>query len=101
MDSPRPTPDDSVDRATSLGGDVRRWIREADDRLKSLGASTADVPRADDFGHLTPEPAPREAPCAEADVRSPSAPWRAGATDRTSAAGGIVVASGWGGRARA
>ncbi len=95
MEPVRPLPDDRVParHVASLGGDVGRWIREADDRLASLDVRAPGVPRADDFGHVTPEAAPRAA--------SPAPREPAPAPERGPTAGGIVVAAGWGGRPRA
>lgn len=107
MDPARTPPRDDVARAPDapaiLGGDVGRWIREADDRLASLDAPARGVPRADDFGHVTRVAPPRPATPAPTASATPPAPPVVPSPARargTSSAGGIVVASGWGGRSR-
>ena len=105
----RPRSDAAVDRPAihppALGVAVERWLREADGRLVELEAPPPGVPRADDFGHVTPRDAAPELALAVGDrsdepaCATPASGSRSRATDLRDRSG-IVVAAGWGERPR-
>ena len=81
-----------------LGREIRRWLSEADGRLLELNAGASDLPRADDFGHVTaklPDAPPPATPLRRGTSAAASV-FAAIASERH----GIFVASGWGSRVR-
>lgn len=81
-----------------LGREIRRWLSQADGRLGEMDSGVSDLPRADDFGHVTAK-SPDEA--ARATPRRSDLCVATAALDRLpSERHGIFVASGWGTRVR-
>ena len=80
----------------ALGVEIQRWLSQADGRLELLDARAAELPRADDFGHVT---APRP-PSASRPTPARREVLVAVASSIPSERHGIFVASGWGARER-